>query len=113
MTKTEKWSEWKRLPSPANCRTVEAPIGPGVYQLRHRITHENILFGIGKECRKRMQSLFPKPYGTGTRNNESKRIFVLKNWEVIEYRTLSTVTRGDAAMIEKSLKAACDHIFNT
>lgn len=108
-----KWTEWKPMPSPDSCRSIEAPEGPGVYQLRNRITRQLIQFGISKYCQERMKSLFPKPYGRGTRNNEDKRKFVLKNWKLLEYRTIPTTTRKEAKEIEDRLKALNNHLFNT
>ena len=70
----KNWSKWKPMPSPDHCRKIEAPLGPGIYQIRNRVTMQNIQFGIGIKCQKRMKSLFPNPHGVGTRNNENKRI---------------------------------------
>lgn len=54
------------MPAPNCCLEIKGPTGPGVYQIRNKLTLEYILFGIGKDCQKRMQSLYPKPYGRGT-----------------------------------------------
>lgn len=107
------WSKWKKMPSPVNCRNIEAPVGPGVYQINNVETGELVLFGISVTCRKRMKSLFPHPFGTGKRNNLDKRKYILINWESLEYRTLPTNTRKEAKLIEDSLKKQRDHIFNT
>ena len=72
-----------------------------------------IQFGIGKECQERMKSLFPKPFGKGTRNNENKRKYILMNWRQLEYRTMATTTRFEAKGIEDELKALNNHLFNT
>lgn len=111
--KMVNWSEWRRMPSPDLCREIKGPTGPGVYQIRNFKTLEYIQFGIGVECQKRMKSLFPKPFGVGTRNNENKRIHVLQNWHQLEYRTASTSSRGEAKGIEDQLKAGNNHRFNT
>lgn len=108
-----KWSEWKPMPSPDLCRSIDAPEGPGVYQIRNRITKQLIQFGIGNECQERMKSLFPKPYGKGTRNNEYKRKYILENWRQLDYRTMPTSTRFEAKEIEDELKALNNHLFNT
>jgi hypothetical protein len=109
----KEWSEWKPMPAPENCRLIEGPKGPGVYQIRNKNNKQFIQFGIGEECQQRMRSLFPQPYGTGTRNNDDKREFVLKNWQSLEYRTLETDTREEAKRIEDKLKAQKNHRFNT
>jgi peptidyl-tRNA hydrolase len=107
------WSKWKGIPSPENCRSIDSPEGPGVYQIRCVIGGNLIQFGISKNCRKRMKSLFPKPFGIGTRNNEHKRSYILNNWKNLEYRTLKTNTREEAQNIEKFIKSLNNHLFNT
>jgi hypothetical protein len=58
------WSEWVEIPAPENCRKIIGPKDSGVYQIRTQDTKQNILFGIGDNCQKRMKSLFPEPYGS-------------------------------------------------
>lgn len=60
-----------------------------------------------------MKSFFPKPFGTGTRNNESKRIYVLENWQDLKYRTIETNTKEEAVKIDRFLKSLNIHKFNT
>lgn len=114
-----KWTKWKPMPSPETCRLIDGPQNekgqnlPGVYQIRNAKENSLIQFGIGKECRKRMKSLYPSPFGTGRRNNVAKREYVLKNWKYLEYRTLATATRAEAKVIEDKIKAKKNHLFNT
>jgi len=107
------WSNWKKTPRPENCRQITGPEGPGVYQIRHKSTKQKVQFGIGIQCRKRMESLFPRPYGVGTRNNEGKRNYILINCKDLEYRTLATIDREGAKLIEDNIKVKNDHLFNT
>lgn len=107
------WSVWKPMPSHENCREIEGPTGPGVYQIRNRNTNEFIQFGESINCQKRMKSFFPKPYGTGTRNNESKRLYILNNWKELDYRTLSAHSKEESVSIDRFLKSLNIHKFNT
>ena len=109
----DNWSEWKPLPSPENCKNIDGPEGPGVYQIKNAKTTQLIQFGISKKCRNRMRSLFPKPYGTGTRKNEFKRSYILANWNDLVYRTIATKTREEARLIEKMLMSNNNQLFNT
>lgn len=109
----KNWTNWKPMPSPDTCRKIEGPKGAGLYQIRNKKTDKFIQFGIGKECQRRMKSLFPAPYGTGKRNNAAKREYVLKNWKTLEYRTRETDTRSEAKQIEDLIKAQNNHLFNT
>jgi hypothetical protein len=107
------WTDWKPLPKPDNAREIKAPMGSGVYQVRDADTGKYILFGIGVELQKRMKSLYPAPYGVGTRNNEHKRLYILQNYKHLEYRTMSTLDRATAKKIEDELKSQNNHLFNT
>lgn len=108
-----EWTSWKAMPQPENCKQIEGPEGPGVYQIRNRKTNEFIQFGESKTCQLRMCSLYPKPFGTGTRNNENKRIYVLNNWRDLDYRTAKTDSKEEAVKIDRLLKAQKNHLFNT
>ena len=107
------WTEWKPMPSPENCRKIEGPKGAGVYQIRDVNTHDFIQFGIGTKCQNRMKSFFPKPFGTGNRNNMKKREFIWEHWEHLEYRTWETDSIEEARQIENTIKAENNHLFNT
>ena len=109
----KQWTNWQPMPSPENCRKIEGPKGPGVYQIRNRKTSHFIQFGISKECQKRMKSLFPEPHGRTGRNNAGKRKYILDNWRNLQYRTLETDTREEAKFIEDGIKAQNNHLFNT
>ena len=41
----QTWSSWKRFPDAQIGDHVEAPIGPGVYEVRHTITGRVVAFG--------------------------------------------------------------------
>lgn len=106
------WSQWQPLPSSENCRQINGPKGSGVYQIRNSKTRQLIQFGIGGKCNDRMKSIFPKPYGTGNRNNDDKRNYVLANWFDLEYRRLETETREEAARIQLVIESSKNHLFN-
>jgi hypothetical protein len=41
----QTWSGWKRFPDAHSGGFVEAPIGPGVYEVRHTMTGRVVAFG--------------------------------------------------------------------
>ena len=41
----QTWSSWKRFPDAEIGDHIEAPIGPGVYEVRHTMTGRVIAFG--------------------------------------------------------------------
>ena len=104
------WTECNSFPRPEEIRDIDAPYGPGVYELRNRKTGELVLIGISVTVQERMQSLMPKPYGTGTRNNAAKREYCLAHFTDIEYRTLET---SDARAIETQMLRTGNYLFNT
>lgn len=107
-----KRTEWIKMPAPENCRDIKATEGPGMYLVRNIVTGEKVLFGIGESVQKRMKSLFPKPYGTGTRNASDKREYILMNYKDLEYQVWETKTREHASILEKAIKSHKDHMFN-
>jgi hypothetical protein len=105
------WSRFRPYPDPRKGGILHAPLGPGVYDLRRISTKKPVLFGIGGRCAHRMSSLLPKPLGTGTRNNERKRNFLLRHLSDIEYRTCACTTREEAADIERDIKREKGHLY--
>ena len=41
----DRWSEWKSFPAYDRGENLNAPVGPGLYELRHRHTGEVLGFG--------------------------------------------------------------------
>jgi hypothetical protein len=108
-----EWSQWLPFPDPRKRQFLNAPFGPGVYQVRHRSQTDMVLFGIGGHCAARMSSLLPKPLGTGTRNNSSKRKYLLQNIDDLEYRCLACESRSDAEKVERKIRSECKYLFAT
>jgi hypothetical protein len=48
-----------------------------------------------------MRSLMIKPWGSGTRKNMAKRLYVSEHYADIEYRTLPCLTPEEAKQCEK------------
>ena len=101
----KKWSRWYPFPDPKAGGYLNAPFGPGVYELRHRVNGNLILYGMSKNVSARMSSLLPNPLGTGNRDNDEKREFVTKHLNNIDYRTLACVDTDTAAVEERKLRA--------
>lgn len=106
-----RWSPWRPFPHPRTRGVLHAPLGPGVYDLRHISTKEPVLFGIGGRCASRMTSLLPEPWGSGTRNNSKKRIYLACFLDDIEYRTMACDSREQAAAVEDEIKRDRGHEY--
>lgn len=107
------WSRWLKFPDPRFGGYLNAPFGPGVYQLRNTNTNELVLFGRGKNLAYRMSSLLPNPLGGGTRKNEEKKEYVFRNLKDIEYRTKACSTKEDAVSEERLLRSKYIYVFST
>lgn len=91
----QPWSHWKRFPNAQVGDSVEAPIGPGVYEVRHMPTGNVIAFGHASNVAGALADL--KVDG-GDRSwlrlfrRDSEKPPVNE----LEYRTCATATRADA-----------------
>ncbi len=108
-----EWSEWRPFPAVEMLYDIDAPLGPGVYELRLADTGEPVYCGKSKTVATRMQSLLPKPWGKGTRNNAGLRSFILENIERVEYRTVALPTGDEAQHIETLMKQKKRYLFHT
>jgi hypothetical protein len=98
-----RWTEWKSYPDAYHGEYIEAPIGPGLYEVCYSATRQRVAFGcttnvartlaeVLKPRKARRWSLFrraPAPYTSGE----------------LEYRAWPTATLADA-------KVAIDQIVN-
>lgn len=104
MTSNEPiWQDWRPFPDPNSGDYLIAPIGAGVYWLRHTRTGEDIYIGEGGHVAQRMTSLLPAPLGHGHRNNTALRQFVLHTLPHLEYTTTACATKAEAFALEKRL----------
>ena len=60
-----RWSSWKRFPDAINGDSVEAPIGPGVYEVCHIETGEQVAFGYAANVAGALSNLLPPPSARG------------------------------------------------
>ena len=83
------WSEWKRYPRPGRGDNIEAPISPGIYEVRFAGTGGLHSFGAVDNV---AQALSMLPVGTkswfGRRDTSGM--------PDLEYRTCATTTKADA-----------------
>ena len=95
------WTTWKRFPDVHRGDLVEAPIGPGVYEVRHVDTGELIAFGhagnvanaIGELKLNGNAGMFAKLF------NPSASIPVSE----LEYRTCAANSRAEAKVAASRL----------
>ena len=108
-----EWSKWRPFPDPRQNGLLTAPYGAGCYDLRHRATKQEILFGVSANVAARMSSILPIPHGVGKRDNYKKRDYVFLHLSDIEYRTIAFTTRLEAVEVERKLKTSGEYLFLT
>jgi hypothetical protein len=96
------WSNWKRFPDARSGEHVEAPIGPGVYEVRHCMTGRVIAFGYAGNLANAISEL--KLNGGG---NPFTRFFrkepLVACVSDFEYRTCAAASRADAKITAQRL----------
>lgn len=91
------WSEWKRYPRVGRGENLEAPISPGIYEVRYASTGALHSFGAVDNV---AQALALLPRGSKSwfgRREPTQRLD-------LEYRTCATSTKADAkAAVERMI----------
>jgi len=86
------WSEWKRYPKIARGESLEAPIGPGIFEVRHVSTGALFAFASADNLAVALSNL---AFGS-----KSVLSFFGKRDPIalpdLEFRTISTATREQA-----------------
>ncbi len=101
----QTWSSWKRFPDAESGDMVEAPIGPGVYEVRHTLTGRVIAFGRAGNVAHALSKLKVNG-GVGSRFlSVFRKQSLVSRVSDLEYRTCATATRAEA-------KIAAHHLFS-
>jgi hypothetical protein len=91
----QTWSGWKRFPDAQSGDHVEAPIGPGVYEVRHTLTGRLIAFGHAGNVANAISELKMDRGG-----NPITRLFrpppLTSRVSDLEYRTCAAASRAEA-----------------
>ncbi|MGH6779902.1 MAG: hypothetical protein ACRECL_18145 [Bradyrhizobium sp.] len=83
------WSEWKRYPRPGRGENIEAPITPGIYEVRFAATGALHSFGAVDNVALALASL-----SVGNKSWFGRR--EAAETPDLEYRTCATSTKADA-----------------
>lgn len=83
------WSEWKRYPRPGRGDNIEAPITPGIYEVRIAATGALHSFGAVDNVAQALASLPVGPKSWFGRPDPA-------SLPDLEYRTCATSTKADA-----------------
>ena len=91
----QTWSSWKRFPDAQIGDHVEAPIGPGVYEVRHTMTGRVVAFGHTSNVANAIADLKPNG-GASTFARLFKRQPLVSRVSDLEYRTCAAASRAEA-----------------
>ena len=92
---TTGWSDWKHYPRVTRGETIEAPIGPGIYEVRHAASGALFAFDAADSL---VQALAKLSAPKSLVSWFGKRAPV--NLPDLEYRTFSTTTRANARIAQ-------------
>lgn len=92
------WTGWKRFPNAQRGELVEAPIGPGIYEVREVSSGELVAFAASANVATALSSLLRKPP-----SHAWTKLFGEENasWQGhdLDYRTCSAGSVGEAKMM--------------
>jgi hypothetical protein len=91
----QTWSGWKRFPDARFGGQVEAPIGPGVYEVRHTMTGRVVAFGHAGNVANAISEL-KVTGGTSAFARLFRREPLVSRANDLEYRTCAAASRADA-----------------
>jgi hypothetical protein len=94
------WTSWKSFPNPKHGGSIEAPIGPGVYEVRRTSSGELVAFESAANV---AQALVGLRLHTGV-NSWLTLLRGAEPAESFEYRTRATATRADAKAVADTLR---------
>lgn len=91
----QSWSAWKRFPDARAGGVVEAPIGPGVYEVRHTMTGRVVAFGSTSNVANAISELKVNG-GVSAFARFFGRQPLVPRTNDLEYRTYAAASRAEA-----------------
>src|ERR1700687_3537223 len=98
----QTWSSWKRFPDAQIGDHIEAPIGPGVYEVRHTLTGRLIAFGHAGNVANTLSALNLNN-GVGTFAKLFGRQPLVSRVADLEYRTCAAASHAEAKTADNRL----------
>ena len=89
------WSSWQRFPDVKGGDHIEAPIGPGVYEVRHTLTGRLMAFGHAGNVANAIAEL-KLNVGLSPFARLFRRPPLVSRVADLEYRTCAAASRADA-----------------
>jgi hypothetical protein len=103
---TTTWSTWKSFPNPRLGGQLEAPIGPGVYEVRDSASNAMVAFACSSSVARDLARLLPgAPRGLIASLFGKAPVIEFEN---LEYRTWAAATIADARSNAERLRGRRD-----
>lgn len=98
----QTWSNWKRFPDAYSGEHVEAPIGPGVYEVRHTMTGRVVAFGHSGNVANSLADLKLND-GASVFTKLFRKQPLVSRVADLEYRTCAAASRAEAKIAARRL----------
>jgi hypothetical protein len=97
---SNNWSSWRRFPDPNFGGSIEAPMGPGVYEVRRTSTGEVVAFGAAPVVARSLAAL-------RLHSRVKSWILPLRQQQFadeFEYRTCAAASTSTATLVAEGLR---------
>jgi hypothetical protein len=94
-----RWAEWKRFPKAERGEHIEAPIGPGIYEVRETSSGALFAFGAADSVAQALAGLTTRPGSFKSWLGLGEGLGNLN----LEYRTCATSTRAEAKIAAEGM----------
>jgi hypothetical protein len=99
----QMWSNWKRFPQAYGSESVEAPIAPGIYEVRHTVTGRVVAFGWTSNVARALSGLgLERGFGSRLARLIGRRRLTPRVTD-LEYRTCVAGSRAEAKIAARRL----------
>ena len=98
----QTWSGWKRFPDLESGDAVEAPMGPGVYEVRHTMTGRLVAFGHASNVANAISELKVNG-GLSPLARLFRQPPLVSRFSDLEFRTCAAASRADAKTTARRL----------
>jgi hypothetical protein len=98
---TPTWTAWRTFPDPHSGIALAAPAGPGVFEVRHIATGQQVAFAVSADVAASLATLIQPP-ASGLRSIFARRRITHRPID-LEYRVCPTASMKDARSEEERL----------
>ncbi len=105
-----RWTTWKTFPDAFHGEHIEAPIGPGVYEVCLAATGEQVAFGYSANVAQALSKAVPPPNTRGWPffRRASRHRYLSSE---LEYRTCSAGTAAEARIAAQQMMGQRQAMF--